>query len=171
MTGKGKVVLFKPGSQAFRATGVSRLRVTRAGKPETLEVRIKSYDMNDPVIRAVMDAQPRPPVITQLVSPSSELGKELGIRKPTPCRVHDTADPTFLREMEKWRRELTMAVVAAGLDEPFEDADGKPVTDPAEKVKILGDCGLSIQHLEQLADDIRKLTSFEDEALAETFRT
>lgn len=158
------------GRRAFHSTGTARLRVTRGGRREVLELAIQSYDVGAEDIRGILDAEPQPPIRREMVSPDSPLGRELGLRKPEACTVHDTADPGYLKARKEWQETWTYAVVVAGIAEPILEADGAPARGTERKIEILRENGITMQQLGSLARQIHELTALREEEMAASFR-
>ena len=154
------------GDELFVGRGYSIVKTTRrvldesgdpTGASETVGIRlpIKSSGAQE-YIDALSKIAPKPPTITV---DGAEIGKKSG----ELYRVFDVTDEKYLEALDQHMQDVTFKVVAFALDVPIRDADGGDVKTIDEKEKILKRLNLTSHQVEEIADDIRRLTMITDE--------
>ncbi len=155
------------GSPIFQSKGFSTVKVTYDGVEQPIEIPIRSSGVSE-LIDAFGKQAPTPPSKNVLVKPDDELGRELKLTKKQWIQVLDTADPTYISELDKHRSELGMKIVLKGIDLVFEDSSGGVVDDEDKQVEILRGQGITGEQFTQLVKDIANLTRWTEDR-EETF--
>ncbi len=147
----------RAGADTFRADGFSLLKITRDGVEKRLRLPIRSRGVAE-TLELAAEGEPRPPVHREWVRASSELGRQAGLTRDGFVMVADPTDEQYLKARREHDLEVGLRLVAQGAAVPFRDAQGRPVEEAGEKVRLLGEMGLRREHFTQLAADIRDLT-------------
>ena len=151
-----KITEFVKGSDIFASTGVSKVKVTKAGEVSCLEIPIQSTGISE-IIDAFEAKAPQPPVKNILVKPDAELGKEMGITKKQWMHVPDLADPAYIKAKSEHDSDLGMKILFRGMAVDVKDGD-KVVGNEDEKIAILKSMGMSGDQFSQIVEDITSLT-------------
>jgi len=152
----------------FLSTGTSRVKVTKDGKTKALVFRIRSSGIAD-LVEEFNRKAPTPPVHKELVTPDSDIGKQLGFSKKKWVRMPDIADPAYIKAKEKHDQNLGMAILLQGLDVTFRDKNKNIVTDPDEKIRIMKAMNMTGDQFMQIINDIQSLTRWNEEATEDFF--
>ena len=163
-----RITKIRAGEDLFTSTGVSRIKVTKEGRVECLEIPITSTGISE-LIDAFRRDAPKPPVKNVKVTPDSELGRQMRISRNEWVKMPDLADPEYIKAKEKHDSDLGLAIVLKGLAVEIEDENGNLVTDDREKIRILKERGLTGEQFSQLVDDITNLTKWTEEEEARFF--
>lgn len=163
---KTRLSKIKKGEKKFESRGMSELKITKSNNGinqiECIEIPIVSTGITE-IIDTFKSKAPTPPVINELVSPDSEIGKQLGITKKEWIKMPNYADSTYLEERQDYESKLGIAIVVKGIDIEFENENDEVITNDDQKVEILQENGLTGEHFSKLVDDITSLTKWTDE--------
>lgn len=90
-----------------------------------------------------MKANPRPlpPFTEDLVSPKTDLGRQLKLDKPTFRRVYNDRDPDFLSKLETWTDSLNFTLTGGGVALRLH-RKGEDIAGAEAKGKVLRDLGV-----------------------------
>lgn len=157
-----QVTEFLEGEKVFESHGVSRVKVTKDGEVKTLVLKIKSSGVADLVDTFSKEA-PTPPVKNELVTPDSDLGRQMKLGKKQWVRLPDFTDETYIKDKEQFDQDLGMAILLQGLAVTFKDREGNVITDDQEKIAQLKKQGMSSDQFLQVIRDIQDLTRWEEE--------
>lgn len=153
----------RKGVHNFQATGYSCLKVTHKAqgdkKTVAYKIPIKSQGITE-LLEQLRDREPRPPSTKVLITPRDDVGQQLRISRNQWVIMPDFTDPKYIEEVKKSETEAVYMIVAVGLDLDLQNERGDVVHDPQEKVNILKDMGFSMQHFQQLAEDVKQLTEW-----------
>jgi len=150
------------GSDLFKSRGISYLKVTKNGVVKRLAIPIKSSGVSE-LIDEFKKKAPQPPVIFTVVTPDSEIGKELKLTRKQHVKTFDLTDENYLEEREKYETDLGLKIVLQGIAVPIKDKEGNVVEDDDKKLEILRNMGITGEQFTQLVRDIRLLTMWEEE--------
>jgi len=150
------------GSAIFESNGLSRVKVTRNGVEKILVLPIKSGGVSDLVDDLNKNA-PTPPIVNKLITPDSEIGKELKLVRKKFVQMFDYTDSTYIKDKEDHDSDLGMTVVLFGVDLPIKDKEGTLIEDAKRKLDILKGMGLTGNQFTQIFKDIQSLTTFAEE--------
>lgn len=156
-----KILALQEGETIFHSWGISRVKVTRGSKVASLEIPIKSSGVAD-LIDEFADREPKPPIVNVVVSPNSDIGKQLGLERKRHVRTFDLTDKTYQEALKKHNRDLGMGILLMGLAIPIKDRDGNEVTNPEKALEILRSQGMSGEQFTQIVNDIQNLTRWEE---------
>jgi hypothetical protein len=148
----------KVGSDLFKSTGVSRVKITKDGEAEMLELPICSTGIAELLERLGAD-EPTPPSKDELIEPGSPVGRQLKISTKTWVKMPNFTDPDYQERVKKHQTNLSLALLNQGLDLELLDEAGQPITDGAKKIEALKAAGLSMNQFTQIVNDIRDLTT------------
>jgi hypothetical protein len=149
------------GSALFKSTGVSRLKVTRNGEVEMLEIPIQSTGVSE-ILEEWSSGGPKPPIIHKVVRPDDEAFKELGLSRKQHVKTFDLTDPDYIKQTEEHQRKAGTKVLLKGLAVVFKDKEGKIIEDEDEQMKVMENMGLTGPHFTKLLGDIRSLTEWQE---------
>ena len=147
----------------FESSGYSKLKVTKKGKAQILEIPIKSsgvQDLIDEFTRKV--PPPKAPRIRQYIRPNSMEAKQSGLSGFQ--WVYDLTDEKYKKALDEYNMKLGWKVILAGLDLEIEGETDE------EKIKTLQEAGITDNHIKQLVEDIQNLTKIENEELEEDIK-
>lgn len=152
---------FVLGETSFVSTGISELKVTRDGKEEIIPIPIKSVGVVE--TQEVIDREmPKPPVKMETIRAESDTGQALGLSEDEVRRVYDYRDPEYTAQLREYSQKKLWAMIVPGLDIEFRDTAGKLVTDSEQIIAGLKAAGITGHQLDQLARDIKSLTSLSE---------
>ena len=153
---------FKRGEKIFESNGISRVKVTRDGVSTVVEIPIQSTGVTE-LIDSFSRKEPKPPVKKERVLPDTDMGKELGIGKPTWMNIPDFGDRQYIEEKAEYDSNLGLAIVMRGMAVVFRDEKGDVVEDQDEKLELLKEMGMTANQFSQVAEDIMNLTKWRQE--------
>ncbi len=158
----GRVEAIRSETPLFESRGFSRVKVTKKGQPEILEVPIRSSGVWE--LMEVLSAKaPRPPFRAEWVTADSDLGRQLGLDRDRPVMLFDTTDPDYVDRLGAHHREVLWRVLTTAIDLPFLDREGNELADPEERRKLLRSSGLTEHQAEKIFRDIQGLTRLDEE--------
>lgn len=152
------------GSSLFESNGYSRVKVTKNGEEQILVLPIKSGGISE-LIDELNKQAPTPPVVNKLVTPDSEIGRDLKLTRKKHVQIFDYTDPAYIEEKKEHDSNLGLTVVLFGVDVPVKDEEGTIIEDMEKKLKILQNLGLTGHQFSQIYKDISDLTTFAEEEL------
>lgn len=150
------------GDVVFASEGISRVKVTRNGKPYVMEIPIRSEGIKEAMEIDVGDA-PRPPTINVKIEPGTEIANDLGIMKKQWTKMPDYSDAEYQEALTLYKRDQGLRIMLRGLAIPFKDRDGQELVDDTRKLEILKSAGLTGHHFSQIIDDITNLTKWQED--------
>lgn len=164
--GKGKqkprkVSVLKGGSRLFLSTGVSRIKITKDGEPDVIELAVKSTGITE-LVERMRAAEPKPPGRPQYITPDSPVGRQMKLSQKEWVVMPDLTDKEYLAAKEKHDQDITMQVILQALDVEFHTEADEVVEDRDEKLRILKEMGLSSNQFNQLYSDVQELTTLTD---------
>lgn len=157
-----RVSEFKSGKKLFRSTGISSIKVTDDNEVICYEIPIESTGISE-LIESFQNKAPIPPEKKCLVTPDSEIGKEMGLSMKKWVYLPDFTDEKYIKDREEHGSAIGMAIVLKGMSVPIKDADGTEIKDEDKKIEILKEMGMSSEQFTQLASDITSLTKWTEE--------
>jgi hypothetical protein len=163
-----RLTSLKEDEAVFESKGISRVKVTRAGIVEVIEVPVRSTGVSE-LVDAFSRNAPKPPLVNELVEPDSEIGRAQGLTKKKWIKIPNIADEDYLRKKEKHDSDLGIAVMCQGLDLEITDREGHVATTDDEKVRILKQTGMTAEQFVQIIKDIRELTEWSEEQQTDFF--
>jgi hypothetical protein len=161
------------GKHPFCAWAKSKLRVVRNGKPTVLEVPIKSIGVVEVMEQLARNA-PTPERKMSLIKKNSDEGRQMGLKHDQITYTADETDPDYIRRLREYDMQSTYRLVLHGLAINIKNERGDflvkandehsatDVMDADRAVIVLKQSGLTSEHLQQLASDIRNLTAYEE---------
>ena len=150
------------GSSLFESNGLSRVKVTRDGVEKILVLPIKSGGVSELVDDLNKDA-PTPPIVNKLITPDSEIGKELKLVRKKFVQMYDYTDATYTKAKDEHDANIGLTVVLFGVDLPIKDKEGNVLTDSKKKLNVLKNMGLTGNQFTQIFNDIQALTAYAEE--------
>ncbi len=150
------------GASLFDSRGFSRVKVTRDGTEEILELPIRSSGIWE-IMEEMSRRAPRPPFRAEWVASDSDLGRQLGLDRDRPVLAFDTTDSDYLERLAAHHQEVLWRVLVAGMDLPFLDGDGRELAGLDDRRRVLRDSGLTQHQAERIFRDIQNLTRLEEE--------
>jgi len=154
------------GNPIFESYGISRIKITKdsGNGPEEiiLEIPIQSTGVSE-MIDEFSREEPKPPVVTRLVLPNSEIGKDLGLTRKKHVQIYDLTDENYRKQKDAHDRDLGLKVALLGISIPIKDENGNVVTDEKRKLEILRSMGLTGGQFSKLVADIQNLTTITEE--------
>ena len=150
------------GSPIFESKGLSKVKVTKAGKIQALVFPICSTGVSE-LIDTYTSKAPQPPVINQVVSPDSDIGKQLKLSRKQHIKTLDFSDANYLEVKEKHDQDLGLAIMLQGLDIPIKNKKGDEITDKEQKLAALKGLGMTGDQFMQIVKDIQDLTKWKEE--------
>ena len=150
------------GDKLFDSSGYALVKVTKAGKEELLELPIKSTGV-DELQEKLSSKAPRPPVRRELIKKGSKEGRELGLSHDKFEQVFDNTDEDYIDKLEKHNQDFTWQTVIFALDMKLKKKDGSEATTFQEKKEILKSNGLTIDHANQIFEDVQRLTKLQED--------
>lgn len=163
-----EILALQEGETIFHSWGISKVKVTRGDKVFALRLAIKSSGVAD-LIDEFADREPKPPVVNVVVTPNSEIGKQLGLVRKRHVKTFDLTDKKYLETKRKHDRDLGMGILLMGLAVPIKNREGNEVKDPEEAIKILKSQGMSGEQFKRIIDDIQDLTRWEEDKTEDFF--
>lgn len=166
----------KAGQTPFSSWSCSTLRVVRAGEVIHYQIPIKSIGIID-IIEQLARKAPTPPRKMQGVKASSPEGKALGLKFDRVVEVEDYMDDHYRETNRQFEINSTYTLVLHGLAMDIVDENDRAIVtandehsatevhDEAAAIQILKSSGLTHDHVQQLARDIRGLTLREEEKI------
>lgn len=152
------------GNPIFESQGFSKVKITKKGEEQILEIPIQSTGVSELIDRFNKEA-PRPPVVTRLALPNSEIGKDLGLTRKQHVQIFDFTDDDFVKKQEEHNRDLGLKVVLLGVAIPIKDKEGKVIEDDNKKLEVLRNMGLTGGQFTKLFNDIQNLTTITEEQI------
>jgi len=156
---------FKEGTDIFISTGISKVKVTRNGEVECLEVPVQSTGISDLITTFEQNA-PTPP-LTKLFAdpndPNDVIAKEMKIAKKTWIKIPDLTDSDYLKQKEEHDSDMGTAILMKGMAVIIRDKNGEEVEDDKKKIETLKGMGMSADQFTQIVDDITSLTRWSEE--------
>ena len=150
------------GEDTFRSDGYSNVKVTKNGEVVCKRLPIKSSGISE-IIDSFNDNAPEPPKVNELVTPESEIGKQLGLKKKTWVKIPDTTDEKYRKELEEHNSNMGIAILCHGIAAKIKDKEGNIIDDQSKKITILRKMGLSGEQFSQIVMDITSLTKWNEE--------
>lgn len=145
------------GCNLFESHGLTRLRVTKNGKHEILEVPIKSTGAADQ-IDELRENAPEPPKRLEKIDKDSDQGKELGLTVSEMYVCYDNTDPAYIKALDDHNQNFIWRLAVFALDIKWTKKDGTEATTFEEKVEILKSNGIHGHHMDQIHKDAIALT-------------
>jgi len=170
--GKRKVwSKFVEGETTFESKGVSIIKLTkRVGVEgdsenidEYIEIPITSIGMMEVWEELERDI-PKPPTRKVQVIKGSQFETEYGFPVNSIVQVFDVTDEKYLKKFSDYKSDFLWRTVIHGIDFEWIDTEGNEITDPKKKTELLKNSGITGFHLEQLKNDIAKLTTDAEES-------
>ncbi len=152
----------RAGQALFDSRGLSRVKVTREGRPVVLEVPIRSTGVWE-LMESLARQAPRPPVKAEWAAADSPLGRRLGLDRDRAVLLFDVTDPDYLARLADHHQEVLWQVLLAAIDAPFLDETGGPVEDYAARRRMLVGAGLTEQQAGKIFRDVQSLSRLEEE--------
>ena len=146
----------------FESRGFSRVKVTRAGQAQVLEIPIRSSGVWE-LMEELSAQAPRPPFRAEWIAADSDLGRQLGLDRDRPVMLFDTTDPDYIDRLGAHHREVLWRVLTRAVDLPFVDREGRELNDPRERRELLRASGLTEHQAEKIFRDIQRLSKLDEE--------
>jgi hypothetical protein len=156
------------GTDAFQSYGYSYVKITRNGEIKALKIPIRSSGVTE-LIEEWKKNEPKPPITDQLVTPDSEIGKQMKLAQKRWIKMPNLADEKYVEELDAYQSNLGMAIVQKGLALKMKDKEGNEITDGNKKTEVLKRMGLSGSQFSQMVNDIRTMTEWSEEELVNFF--
>ncbi|MFH1623547.1 MAG: hypothetical protein ABID54_00135 [Pseudomonadota bacterium] len=157
-----KITELTEGSPIFESNGISKVKVTKAGKIQALVFPICSTGVSE-LIDTYTSKAPQPPVINQVVEPNSDVGKQLKLSRRQHVKTLDFSDPAYLEAKEKHDQDLGLAIMLQGLDVPIKNKKGEEIADKGQKLAVLKGLGMTGDQFMQIVEDIQDLTKWKED--------
>ena len=157
-----KVSELVSGQNLFESNGLTRLKVTKDGKPEILEFKIKSTGAAD-YIDSLMEQAPEPPKRIETIKKGSKEGQALGLKHSEMHVKYDHTDPEYVKELDDHNQKFIWRVAIFALDTKWTKTDGSQAESFDEKVEILKDNGIHGHHIDQIYEDAVALTQHSED--------
>lgn len=159
-----RITVLQAGSDLFRSTGYSRLKITKGGVVKVVELPIKSSGVTEVIERARAN-EPKPPAKPMAVGWDSPEGRAAKVARGQSKTVMapDLTDAGYVAARERYEEELALDIIDQGLDVPITKAGGEPTTTRDEKIAVLRSLGMSLPQFSQLVDDIQALTTLTEQ--------
>ena len=152
----------------FDSRGFSRVKVTRDGAGEILEIPIRSGGIWE-LMEEMSRQAPRPPFRAEWITADSDQGRQLGLDRDRPVLAFDTTDREYLERLAAHHQEVLWRVLVTGIDLPFVDENGREQGGFDQRKSILRNSGLTQHQAEKIFRDIQNLTRLEEEREDFTF--
>lgn len=164
----------RAGEQPFSAWSYANLKVVRAGKQKTIKVPIKSIGIID-IIERLARSAPTPPRKTTVLRKDSPEGRSLGLKHDRMVEIEDQLDEKYRKENRDFEINSAYKIVLHGLAMDIlsdagvhvvranDEHSATEVLDETMAIDILKKSGLTHDHIQQLAKDIKNLT-YQEEA-------
>jgi len=150
------------GSKLFDSSGFALVKVTKSGKEELLELPIKSTGV-DELQEKLSSKAPRPPVRKELIKKNSKEGRELGLSHDKFEQVFDNTDEDYIFALDKHNQNFIWQTVIFALDLKLKKKDSSEAMTFEEKKEILKSNGLTLDHVNQIFEDVQKLTKLQED--------
>ncbi len=150
----------------FKSNGYSTIKVTRDGKPETIDIEIFAVDNSHPLMKHFFEKYPQPKAPVKRIFGDPRTGEsveELGLsakeaannKNLTWMNVRDFANEDYEKEYNEWQEKaiLVQLIIVLGV------ADQYGVDDLDKFEEDLKDLGITPNQLQKLGDDIKNLDS------------
>ena len=157
-----KIEEFRAGKKAFISTGVSKVKVTKDGEPICYEIPIQSTGISE-LIDSFASNAPQPPVKNILVTPDSEMGRDLKLSRKEWIKIPDLSDLAYIQAKEEHNTKVATAVLLKGMVVKIKDEKGEVVENQDKQIEILKSMGMSSDQFAQIVGDIQSLTRWSDE--------
>ena len=152
----------------FESKGFSRIKVTREGAGEVLEIPICSTGVWE-IMEEMSKKAPKPPFRAEWITADSDLGRQLGMDRDRPVMVFDTTDSAYLERLTAHHQEVLWRVLLTGMDLPLLDKDGRELAGHEDRRDLLQASGLTEHQAEKIFRDIQRLTKLDEEIEDFTF--
>lgn len=156
-----RITEFREGESIFESNGFSRVKITRDGVVELLEIPIKSTGISE-LVESFASNAPRPPDKRFKATPQDEVGKDLGLTANKWVFLPDLNDEDYLKRVGDHNQRMGNAILLKGIDVVLKDKDGNVITDEDRQIEIFRGMGLSTDHFQQIINDIQALTQWSD---------
>ncbi len=150
------------GQNLFESRGLTRLKVTKDGKPKILEFPIKSTGAAD-YIESLIEQAPEPPKRLDTIKKGSKEGQELGLKHSEMHVRYDHTDADYVKELDDHNQKFIWRVAIFALDVKWVKPDGTTAESFDEKVEILKDNGINGHHIDQIYEDAVALTQHSED--------
>jgi len=146
----------------FDSTGFSLVKVTKAGKEEFIELPIKSTGVDE--LQAQLSGKaPKPPVKKIFIKKGSTEAKEMGLNHSKWEQIFDNTDEDYITALEQHNNDFLWQTVIFALDLELKKKDGSLATIFKDRKAVLKSNGITLEHANQIFQDVRKLTVLQED--------
>lgn len=149
------------GENLFDSRGYSIVKTTKAGVEAPRKLPIKSTGVAE-FMERLGDKAPRPPVTFEFIKKNSPEGREMGLTHDRKVAVFDATDEKYVDALNHHNQEFSWQVAVFALDLKWVRKDGTEASTYEEKKQILRSNGITGHQINQIFDDVKALTAFEE---------
>ena len=153
---------FVIGKTNFQSSGYSEIKITEGGEEKRMRLPIKSIGIIE-LQNDLRKNAPKPPVRMKKVFRGSSEAQDLGITESQVIQYFDTTDTDYLDKYAQYRIDFLWMTVVHALDILWKDTEGNDIKDFMVIKEGLTKSGITGHHLDQIFDDVEKLTKLNEE--------